>query len=383
MNINKKDSIFIYILLAVATTIGFIIVKDYLTSIILGVFITMITYPLYKLFLRTTVSLHWKNAIKLFYKNKSDIDENRALAAIMTVVTTLGLLVLALYLVGLFAGSNLKFIFDQSVEQQLIELVQNPAVKDRFGDLYNEQDVKSRITDFFSQFKPSQLLSTQGTKIIVDSESRLTAQRFASLLFTNIFNFFIYFIIFMFSWIIMLISGKDLLKFIYKFTPLNESEQNLINSDVNSGVKNVLIGNTVSGLLIGLAVAIVGLTFKIPLVAVWAILAFIVGFLPLSPSEVAFIPVLIGIFFSYGLSNLIIVMIVLELYILILNNAVLPKITAGKETNPLLILISVFTAINIFGVAGFVIGPTFVYFMMSLYRIAENRLELVQENILV
>jgi predicted PurR-regulated permease PerM len=374
MNSNKNNLTIIYLIFGIATLIGFFIIKDYLTALFLGSFIAMITYPLYNLYLKSTIHLHWKKIIQVFYKTKSDVDENRALAAVGTVVTSIGIILLSVYLVGIFAGSNLKFIFEQPVEQQVIELIQNPAVKERFGDFYNENEAKLKVTEFFNQYKPSKILSTQGTKIIVDSESRLTLQKYATLLFTNIFNFLIYFIIFIFTWIIMLISGQDLIKFAYKFTGLDEEEQKSINTDVNSGVRNVIIGNTVSGAMIALVVAIVGIYFHIPLVSVWSILAFFIGFLPLSPSEAAFIPVLIGIFFMHGLTTLLVVMIAVEIYILILNNAVLPKITAGKETNPLLILISVFSAINMFGIPGFVIGPVFVYFMMALYKIAENRL---------
>lgn len=380
MELLKNKYSYIYLLLGVASAIGFFIIKDYITSLLLGSFIALITYPLFKLFQAFTVKLHWKSFLNLFYKNKSEIDSNKAIAAVLTVLTTIGLVVLSVYLVGLFAGNNLKFIFQQPIETQVVELVQNPAFKERFQGLYDEKDLKDRIGEFFNQYKPSKLLSLQGSKLIENSENRVTAQRLVTILFTNVFNFFIYFVVFMFTWIIMLVTGRELLQFCYQFTFLTEDEQKTINQDISSGVKNVIIGNVVSGLLIAFMVAFIGLYFKIPLVSVWAILAFFIGFLPLSPSEAAFIPVLTGIFFTKGITTLIIVAVLLEIYILILNNIVLPKITAGKETNPLLILISVFTAINIFGITGFVIGPVFVYFMMALYKIADNRLEILKNE---
>jgi predicted PurR-regulated permease PerM len=109
-------------------------------------------------------------------------------------------------------------------------------------------------------------------------------------------------------------------------------------------------------------------------VGVWALLSFVIGFLPLSPSELAFLPVIIGVFLIRDIGTALTIAVIIELCILILNNAILPRITAGKETNPLLILVSVFAAINMFGFAGFVIGPVFVYLMMAFYKIADARL---------
>ncbi|MGL4759013.1 MAG: AI-2E family transporter [Patescibacteria group bacterium] len=375
MELKQNKLIYIYLIIGLATLIGLNVISGYILPLLLGVLVSIITAPIFNMFMTSTVKLHWKSFLNIFYKRKSEVDPNSIISALMTVLTTLGVIVLSVYLVGLFAGNNLKFIFNEPLDKQAIELIQNPTFKDKFGQFYNEEDLKKRITTLYEEYRPTNLINN--ARITQSKELQGTALSVAQKFFKNASDGIIFFIVFIFTWIIMLISGKDLLNFMYKFTPFSDEEKTLINQDVSSGVNNVIIGNVVSGLLIALGVAIIGLTFGVKLVAVWSTLAFFIGFLPLSPSELGFAPVLIGILFNQGLTTFLIVAVVIEIYILILNNFVLPKITAGKETNPLLILVSVFSGISIFGVFGFIVGPVFVYLMMALYRIASNRIDLL------
>jgi predicted PurR-regulated permease PerM len=376
MNDKKTQQNQIYILFFIASIIGLFIVKDYLTPLILGMFIAILSMPLFHFLLQFTVRLHWKKVLNFFYKNNTEVDENRIIAAVGTVLTTVGMIALLVSLIGTVAGNNLKFVFNQPIDEGISTIMANPTFKTTFGQYYDEKEAKLKITEFFNQYKPATIINSQGKNIVTNSETRITVSKYLSTIFTNFFNFAIFMVIFLFSWIVMMISGKDLLNFIYKFAFLTKDEQNIVNTDVNSAVKNVLIGNAVGGSLISLGVAALCIYFKIPLVAIWSILAFFIGFLPLTASEIGFVPVLVGIFFTSGLQATVIAAIIAEVYILILNNILLPKITAGKETNPLLILVSVFAAINFFGFAGFVIGPILVYLLMALYKIADARLKI-------
>jgi predicted PurR-regulated permease PerM len=374
---NNKNTQYnqIYILFFIASAIGLFIIKDYLTPLILGMFIAILSMPMFNFFLKYTVKLHWKKILNFFYKNNTEVDENRIIAAIGTVLSTVGIIALIITLIGTLAGSNLKFIFNQPIDEGISTIMANPTFKDTFGQYYDEKEAKAKITEFLNQYKPAMIINAQGKNIVTNSETRVTVSKYLSTIFTNFFNFAIFMVVFLFSWIVMMISGKELLNFMYKFSFLNKDEQNIVNTDVNSAVKNVLIGNAVGGSLVALGVAVICIYFKIPLVAIWSILAFFIGFLPLTASEFGFLPVLVGVFFTAGLQATVIAAIIAEIYILILNNILLPKITAGKETNPLLILVSVFAAINFFGFSGFVIGPILVYLLMALYKIADARLK--------
>ena len=376
----KKHSqlISIYIYLAIGSLIGIMIIKDYIVSVILGSFFAIITYPLYLLFLKLTTKFqNVKSLLSRILKIKSStlIHENKTLSSVFTVFTTFLIVVISLYTIGLFAGNSLKTVIDQPIEEGISIIIANPSLKQNFGSFYNEADVNNTVSQYLKQFETTNILKTEGTKILSNNETRNTISRFVNGFFANLITFFIYLLIMLFSWVVMLINGKDILKFLYKYTFLRTEEQNIINKDVTTAVRNIITGNIVSGILISLAVTLLCLYFKIPLVIVWAIFAFFIGFLPLSPSELAYLPVIVGVFFTAGPTTALITAILIELYIFILNNAILPKITAGKEINPLLILMSVFAAITIFGFAGFVIGPVFAYLMMALFKISNTRFD--------
>lgn len=377
---NSIKYLQIYILVFIATIISIFIVKDYITPVLLGIFISIITHPMYIFFYKGTSKLHWKNMMSLFFKNNTEIDGNKAISASLTVLATIFIIVIALGTAGSLAGNSIKTIVNQPLDEGVYTILSNQSFKSTFGEFYDEKEVKTKVSEFLKQYEPSKILSTSGTTLITNSENRVTISRITSSFFTNLFAFIIVLIVFLFTWIVILISGKELLAFVYKFTFLEKNEQEMINNDVIASVRNVILGNVTSGTVMALVSTGVCVYFNIPLVGVWALAAFTIGFLPLSPSELAVVPALLGVFFTQGPAAALILAICLELFILVLNNAVLPRITAGKETNPLLILLSVFTAINLFGFAGFVIGPVFVYLLMALYRIAYNRLNLIKTS---
>jgi predicted PurR-regulated permease PerM len=370
----------IYILVFIATILSIVIVKDFITPVLLGLFMAIVTNPLHTFFLSGTSKLHWRNITSLFIKDKTDIDGNKAIAAGLTVLATIFILAIGLWTAGSLAGNSVKAIVNQPLDEGVYSILSNQSFKSTFGGFYDEKEVKSKVSDFLKQYEPSKILTTGGTSLITNSESRVTISRITGSFFTNLFAFIIDLIVFIFTWIVILISGRELLEFIYSFTFLNKSEQEMINLDVIASVRNVILGNITSGVVMALVSTGVCIYFNIPLVGVWALAAFAVGFLPLTPSELAVFPALIGVFFTQGPTVALVIAIILELFILVLNNAILPKITAGKETNPLLILLSVFTAIKIFGFAGFVIGPVFVYLLMALFKIAYSRMNTLESR---
>lgn len=365
MTIVNKNSI--NYLLAIALVIVIAMTKDYLAFIFLGGFVAIITYPLYQFFIKATIGLNYKYIISFFTKGDRNVDPNKSVATLLTLLTATFVVVGLFGLVSFTAGSAVQKSLATNWESGIDAILAN---KEGGSLLLNNGITKEVISSKVNGGLTSLF------KFDVDF-NKIT--NFSSTFVSNVTNFLINFIVFLFSWAVLTSSGKDMLEFTYKFTDLNSVEQDIVNTDVISAVRNVLLGNFVSGLAVATAVSIIGLYFHLPLVLVFALIAFIIGFLPLSPSELAFIPVLIGCYFSSGIIPTIIVAIIAEMFVLALNNLVLPKITAGKENNPLLILVSIFSSITFFGFAGFIIGPVLIYFAMALVKIASSRLTKIKE----
>ena len=118
---------------------------------------------------------------------------------------------------------------------------------------------------------------------------------------------------------------------------------------------------------------VVMLIFGVPNIFILSVIIFLIGVLPLSPSELAYaLPFLIilptnpAAAIAFGIFG--------ELVILFVNYVLMPKIiNSGQEGNPLLIITSIISGISIFGIMGFVIGPMIMIFVQTLFSILVQR----------
>jgi predicted PurR-regulated permease PerM len=198
---------------------------------------------------------------------------------------------------------------------------------------------------------------------------------FSGGLFKVVFDYLVYFVIFLLAWFNSLTSGKRWLDTIFKISPFSDEEQKSICKDLKSGVSNVVYANLLSGLVHATVCFFIMLVFGVPNIFILTILVFVIGVLPLSPSELAYALPLLLILPSSPIAVIIMAPIA-ELIILFVNYVLMPKIiNSGQEGNPLLIITSILSGITIFGLMGFVIGPMIMILIQTLYGILVKRSE--------
>jgi len=196
-----------------------------------------------------------------------------------------------------------------------------------------------------------------------------------------VFDFTLNLVIFILAWFFGLTSGPAWLKSIFQLLPLDNEEEIQICRDLKLGINNVIYANLLSGLIHTVICFLIMLIFGVPNVMIFSFLIFMIGVLPLSPSEFGYaIPILI-IAQTNPFAALILA-IMAEIIVLLTNYVFLPRvIIAASDGNPLLILTSVMSGIAIFGVMGFIIGPVLMILVQTLYQILtkrEQKLELKQ-----
>jgi predicted PurR-regulated permease PerM len=196
---------------------------------------------------------------------------------------------------------------------------------------------------------------------------------FSGGLFKIIFDYLVYFVIFLLAWFNSITSGKQWIKSIFGLLPFSNDEEQSIISDLKSGVSNVVYANILGGLVHATACFFIMLFFGVPNIFILTILIFLIGVLPLSPSELAY-----ALPFLIILPNNPIAVIAMapiaELIVLFVNYILLPKIiNSGQEGNPLLIITSILSGITIFGIMGFIIGPMIMILIQTLYGILVKR----------
>jgi predicted PurR-regulated permease PerM len=192
--------------------------------------------------------------------------------------------------------------------------------------------------------------------------------------FNYVFTQLLYLVIFYLAWFNGLVYGKKWLDDLFEVTPLVDSEIKEIKQDLTVGIRNVIYASLLSGGIHTIVVVLVMLFFGLPNVTIVAIAVFLIGLLPLSPSELGYAIPIILLFQVNPLAAIIFIPIA-ELIILYTNYVLLPRVIAGGESgNPLLILTSIFTGLVIFGIMGFIIAPVLMILIQTLYKILVSRI---------
>lgn len=180
---------------------------------------------------------------------------------------------------------------------------------------------------------------------------------------------FVIFIMF-FSLFYLLIDGERLIKKIMQISPIKNSyEKTLIekfNSITRATIKGTILIAIVQGLIGGLLFTLTGVTSPILL----GILMTVASIIPAIGSGLIWLPVGLIMILLGNLSAGIIILIVGSLLISTIDNLIKPKLV-GKDTqiHPLMILFSTLGGIEMFGIAGFIIGPIIMSLFVALWDI--------------
>jgi predicted PurR-regulated permease PerM len=334
--------------------------KDYLGPLLLGAVFAVLTFPIFA-WLSSKISFRLPKQAKAF----------SALITIFSLTTLL--VIIGNFLIRQivreipnFAKDALSFVDSLPDNQLVLNFVDN------FG--LGKEDLQNFTNQFEFQVKKYITLKPE------DVGTFLQDDKFMGRLWTYgrqtvnaVFDFIVYVVVFVLAWYYALLLGPSWLRNIFEILPLTSSEKNSINQDLRDGIRNVIYANLLSGVIHALVCMILMLIFGIPNLFILTTIIFLIGFLPLSPSEISYAIVIIPILFINPVVGIILIPIA-ELMVLWVNYYLMPKIIAsGEEGNPLFILTSILSGIAIFGLPGFIIAPVIMVFIQTLYRIFIRR----------
>ncbi len=378
-------------ILGLVVVVFYFIVKDYLVVLVTSSIFTILVYPIYKRiysfyhYLEKQLRIILKKVFKgreFVYKPEKFENLHKNLSAISTLILVLASVVIIFnILVGLFSKDFKRILVDAKTETQ--SLLDNPQAKTVLSNVgLNSENLSSQLNSGISFLEERKLPQDVNFADLYNSEGFKNTQdsliQFSQNLLSSLVRFIFNTVIFLISSFFFLISGPQILKKFYFFLPFTEDEENQLSKDTVLAVKNVIIGNILSGLLNAIAVYLICFVFQLPYTLLLVLLAFLIGFLPLSPSEFAYI-VPIFLVYSQNPGKAFLVAILAELYILFLNYIVVPRVIASTSVSPLMILLATFAFIGLFGIMGFIIGPIAVYIIFSLLKIVENRKKQIQD----
>jgi predicted PurR-regulated permease PerM len=353
-----------YVIIAIIGYFIWIFNYKFITPLTLGLIIATLTYPIFKF---------TYNKLNLFKK----IPVSRGLSALLTILAICGVL-------GIFANITTQQLvrelptFTIRIIDFTSKIPDNQNIVQAAESIGISKEYLTQIIDNLSkqanQITGGLTTDTSSTSDFLTQENINNAFNFGKQSLNIVFNQLVYLIIFILSWFNCLVYGEGWLKKMFSLLPFEKKEARSIVEDFQSGVRNVVVANLLSGFIHAVVCAIAMWIFGIQGIFIISILIFLIGVLPLSPSELGYaIPVLL--IFPSNPTFAIILAIVGELIILWTNYILIPKIiSSGGEGNTLLILTSIISGIAIFGLMGFIIGPLIIIFIQTLFSILSERI---------
>ncbi len=167
-------------------------------------------------------------------------------------------------------------------------------------------------------------------------------------------------------------DGEEFKKNILAFSPLSSAKDKIIIDSLESAIHSVLVGSVMVAILHGLINGI-GLAFLgVPNFTLWATAAAIASFVPFVGPMIVWIPATIYLFF-YGWNGAWIVMLVWSIFFMVvMNNFLAPHIfNRGIRIHPIFVLFAILGGLQLFGPAGFLVGPLVIGLLFVLIRVVE------------
>jgi predicted PurR-regulated permease PerM len=344
--------------------------KDYITPLLLGFIFAALSYPIYSFLVS-----------KMKFRMLRE-----GLAGGITIIVLAGAII---GLVNLMAGELVKEIpkFGNSIITFVDNIPSNESILSFASNFGLEQNDLKVLTEQIkteagnSSFMTGDSSETRDFSQVFSSDNLSRALDVSRQAFGYVFNQLVYLVIFILAWFNGLVNGKLWLESLFEIMPLSDTETDNIKKDLKTGMQNVIYANLLSGAINTAIVVLIMLIFGLPNVTIVAIAVFLVGTLPLSPSELGYAIPIILLFPVNPIAALILIP-VSELIVLYLNYVLLPRVIAGGDGgNPLLILTSILSGISIFGLMGFIIAPVLMILIQTLYNILVERIRLEKGDV--
>lgn len=331
---------FLLLLVAGLSLVLFVLVKDFIMTIVVAAVMASLFRPVY---------------VRLLVK----LGSRRSLAAAVTVLLTLLVVVVPLLTItGLVATQaasiteNVRPIIDKSInsptylDQQLLHL---PGY-DKFLKPYRKQilikagDVVRSVGGFLLSSVSSTTLSTV--------------------------SFIINFFIALYAMFFLLVDGPGMLASILDHLPLHAEEKTLLTdrfmSITRATIKGTLVIGVIQGLLTGVAFWVAG----IPSVTFWTVLVIVLSIIPVIGGALIWVPACIVLFAMGSVGKAIALALFCSLIVGSVDNLLRPWLV-GRDTkmHDLVILFSTMGGLIVIGPLGFIIGPVLAGLFVTSWQI--------------
>lgn len=297
------------------------------------------------------------------------IGGRRRIAAMLTV---LGLVLLVLVPVAAF----LALVVSQAVE---VGDAAGPWIEEQFGR-WDELAAAAERLPFVGQFMPEQAeLATR----VSESFGRVGSFMISSVraATTGTLNVFLQLFVMIYAMYFFLLDGPRMLARMFYFVPLTESDERRLVDQFVSVTRATIKGSILVGLLQGALAGAAFFVLGLPGAAFWATVMAVLSVIPILGSGLVWGPAAI-ILAATGRVGAGIALTVWGLLIVgMVDNFLRPRLV-GRDTkmSDLLVLLSTFGGLAMFGLLGFIIGPIVAALFVTVWDLYGTAFEDVLPN---
>lgn len=351
--INFKDykTLVALILFIIIAYISYLLVKPFLTPIVLSMVIAYIFFPVY-------------NRLNKIVKNKN----------VASLIMAIAIILLLSFPTYYIAKTTTKEVFVTYLLTK--QKFTTGFVSSRCMDTENIFCAAANgVKDFFSTPK-NQYYIQQGLAKLQEYSVDLGTQLIVSIpkLALNIFlTFFILFFLFR--------DGKDLMERFKSIVPIKRKHKKRIFLKFNETLKATIYGTMITALIQGIVAAIGYFIFGVTSPILWGLLTGFFALIPILGTSIIWVPM--GIYFmisGYLDSNGTVIgkglgiLVYGALVISLIDNFVRPKLIGDKaKVHPVMVLLGVLGGIALLGITGIIIGPIMLALFVTFIKMYEGR----------
>ncbi|MFH1505656.1 MAG: AI-2E family transporter [archaeon] len=326
MDQERLSRYFFIVVLLIVLYLSIVVIRPFLTYIVLGLVLTAILYPFYK----------W-----LCKKVK-----NKNVAASIIVILVLLAIIMPLFYI-------------------ITSLVQQAGVA---YQTYGNAETVERFSEFITHISGQEV----DVKEFVNNSMywlKTNISSYAPTVVTSITDIFLGLFVLFFVMFYALKEGNNLYDEIKELIPLKKKYKVKLFAETKNMVGAVMYGQVITAIIQGGLGGLGFLLFGIPNPVLWGFIMIILSFLPIVGAPIIWIPagiiqIVNGNYVS-GIGILIYGIVVISQ----IDNFIRPKLISRKsKLHPAVVLVGVLGGLKVFGFVGLILGPLILAILMVLLR---------------
>lgn len=171
----------------------------------------------------------------------------------------------------------------------------------------------------------------------------------------------------------LFLQGDDFIDEIKKLSPLSDTDNEMIVSEMEATIKATLWSTVVVAFIQGSLGGIGFFLFGVPQPAFWGTVMVPASVIPVVGAAIIWLPAVIYLFLIGSWGKALGLLIFCGVFIGSVDNLLKPMLMRGSRSTPtVLVLLSILGGISFFGMIGFILGPFILSLLLSLLGIYEK-----------